>query len=274
MQGDRLRILTSGHTGALFDVGSLAGTFVAIGANGALLRERERRFVASEPPTDAALVALAEIEDGRLIAVGDHGVMIEIEYDAVRVLDEGGEISWRDVVAKDGALLAVGTRGGIARGVPGAVVVSSLGEQGLRAVAGTPDDAIVVGDEGAAYRVRGTNHEALSGCGEGKLRGAWRDASGKTWIVGDEGRVFSVAPDTTACTLEREGGLALYSVGPAPEGGVLAVGERGTAWVRAEDGTWSAADLDTDLDLHGIFASERDVVVVGVGGLVLRHARL
>ena len=105
------------------------------------------------------------------------------------------------------------------------------------------------------------------------LRGAWRDADGTTWIVGDAGRVFRLAA-AGDCVLEREGGRALYGVGPAPSGGVLAVGERGTALVRAGDGTWAPADLDTDLDLHGVLATERDVMVVGVGGLVLRHASL
>ena len=273
VQDDRLRILTAGHTGTLFDVASLAGTFVAVGANGALLRERDRRFVASEPLTDAALVALAAIDDGRLIAVGDHGAMVEIEYDSARMLDEGGEVSWRDVVSKDGAVLAVGTGGALARGVLGALVVSHVGEAGFRAVAGTPDDAVVVGDAGTVLRVRGNGQEPVRGCGDGMLRGAWRDADGTTWIVGDAGRVFRLAA-TGDCVIEREGGRALYGVGPAPSGGVLAVGERGAAFVRAGDGTWAPADLDTDLDLHGVLATERDVMVVGVGGLVLRHARM
>lgn len=273
VQNDRLRILTAGHTGTLFDVASLAGTFVAVGANGALLRERERRFVASPPLTDAALVALAAIDDGRLLAVGDHGVMVEIEYDAARVIEEGGEVSWRDVVSKDGGVLAVGTRGGLARGVLGALVVSRVGEAGFRAVAGTPDDAVVVGDAGTVMRVRGNGHETVQGCGDGMLRGAWRDDEGTTWIVGDEGRVFRLAA-TGDCVLEREGGRALHGVGPAPSGGVLAVGERGMAFVRGQDGAWVAEDLDTDLDLHGVLSTERDVMVVGVGGLVLRHARL
>ena len=218
-------------------------------------------------------MALAAIDDGRLIAVGDHGAMVEIEYDSARMLDEGGEVSWRDVVSKDGAVLAVGTGGALARGVLGALVVSRVGEAGFRAVAGTPDDAVVVGDAGTVLRVRGNGQEPVRGCGDGMLRGAWRDADGTTWIVGDAGRVFRLAA-TGDCALEREGGRALYGVGPAPSGGVLAVGERGAAFVRGADGAWAPADLDTDLDLHGVLATERDVMVVGVGGLVLRHARL
>src|SRR5690606_33187120 len=115
------------------------------------------------------------------------------------------DVSWRDVVARDGAVLAVGTGGAIARGVLGALVVTRLGDVGLRSVAGTPDDAVVVGDGGSVWRLRGGAREAVDGCGTASLRGAWRDPSGTTWIVGDEGRVLRLG-NSGECVFEREGG--------------------------------------------------------------------
>ncbi|MBX3245575.1 MAG: serine/threonine protein kinase [Myxococcales bacterium] len=271
VERDRMRILTAGHTGGLFDVATLAGTLVAVGANGGLLRERDRRLVVEPRPTDAALAGLAALEDDRLVAVGDHGTLVEIGYDTTRVI-EGPDAFWRDVVAADGVMLAVGTRGAIGHGPPGTLAGrTAAGEPNLWAVAGTPSDAIAVGEGGVVLGLRNGATTRLPGCGTTTLRAVHR-AGDVAWIAGDEGRVYRHAEGS--CALEREGGPTLHGIGPGPNGGVLAVGAEGAAYERGEDGEWSQLDLDTELELRAVHATDRDVYVAGAGGLLLRHARL
>jgi len=273
VDGGHLRLLTAGHTGAVFDVDALGGALVAVGQYGALLRHRDRRFVTDASGTDAALAALAQLRDDALVAVGDVGTVVEITWDSARVLEtpEDPRPGWRDVVAGNGELLAVGTEGRLLRGAPGAFTITQVDDVGaLWAVAGTPDDAIVVGED-AVLRVDGASVSRV-GC-EGSWRGVTRGEEG-TWLVGEGGRVARLSEDG-ACSTEHEDGETLHAIGPGPNGRLLAVGEDGYAIERGEDGAWADFEIPSgDFDLRGIYRTDRDVYVVGVGGVILRHPRL
>lgn len=271
LQRNRLRILTAGHTGTLFDLATLGGALVTTGRWGAVLRFDGRRLVAVESPTDAALTALTLLEEDRLLAVGDHGTLVEITWDAVRALESPGRNGWRDVISDEGMLLAVGSDGAILRGTPGALTVSMLEdlEGGLWALDGTVGDALAVGDGGAVVHLSAASSRAVTTCGSETLRGVWRDESG-AWIVGDAG-VFRLEGET--CEAVHESG-ALYDVGAGPHGRPFAVGADGKAYEQGEDGVWAEMDTGTTYELRAIHETDRDIYVVGAGGVVLRHPKL
>ena len=276
LERNRLHILTAGHTGTLFDVDLLGGAMVAVGAWGAVLRYDGERLTRAESPTDAALTGVAMLAEDRLVAVGDHGALLEITWDAARRIETPGDRGWRDVVAGGGALLAVGSDGAVMRGVPGALTEAQVpaddeGAPGLWAVTGTPDQAVAVGDRGAVFTLTGAGQTLRARCGAESLR-AVAELDGVLLAAGEDGVVYRI--EDAGCVEERRGGPTLHALGPAPRGGAMAVGSRGAAYVRAEDGTWSDLELDTDFELQSIFATERDVFVAGASGVVLRHPRL
>ena len=270
LQRNRLRILTAGHTGTLFDLGTLGGSLVATGRWGTVLRFDGQRLTPVESSTDAALTALTLLEEDRLIAVGDHGALIEITWDAVRSLESPGRQGWRDVVSADGLLLAVGGDGAILRGTPGALTVSSVEMNGgLWALDGTPVDAWAVGDAGVVLQLSSTSASPLATCGSATLRGIARDDAG-AWIVGDAG-VYRL--EGGECAQAHESG-PLFDVGTGPRGRPFAVGAEGRAVERAEDGSWATLETGTRYELRAIQETDRDIYVVGAGGVVLRHPKL
>ena len=271
LQRNRLRILTAGHTGTLFDLATLGGALVTTGQWGAVLRFDGRRLVPAESPTDAALTALTLLEEDRLLAVGDHGTLIEITWDAVRAVESPGENGWRDVISGDGMLVAVGSDGAILRGTPGALTVTAIEgfEGGLWAVDGSVDDAWAVGDAGAVLHLSSSASRAVTTCGTETLRGVWSDEGG-AWIVGDAG-IFRLEGES--CEAVHEGG-PLYDVGAGPHGRPMAVGAEGRALERSEDGSWAVLETGTTYELRAIHETDRDIYVVGAGGVVLRHPLL
>ncbi|MEM9071973.1 MAG: serine/threonine-protein kinase [Myxococcota bacterium] len=273
LRDNHLVILTAGPSGTLFDVNTLGGSLVAAGRWGTVLRYDGSRFTTVESPTDAAISALTLLEEDRLLGVGDHGTLLEITWDAVQPVEGPEEYSWRDVVSADGLILAVGTDGALLRGTPGALVATrAVEDRGLWTVSGTPADAVIGGDEGIVLRATQTAARVVAGCGETTHRGSWRDADGVTWLVGD-GPIQRLEGER--CTPEeRPGEGALYAIGIGPRGRPFAVGAGGAAVERNEEGAWEAVDLDTEFELRTVYATERDIYIAGVGGVVLRHPRL
>lgn len=282
---DHLVLLSDGPTGSLFDVTSLGGAIVAVGQWGRIARWDGRRLAVADSPTDAALSAMTALAEDRLIAVGDHGTLVVIRWDAAdRVEDAPDGASWRDVVASDGALLAVGSGGAILRGTIGALVVARASTEGtLWAVAGTPSDAIAAGDDGVVFQVSQTSATPLDCPAGPTLRGAFRSEQGHTWLVGDEGRVLRVADGV--CEEMRPAATdapTLWAVEVGPNGRVMAVGSRGAAIERVEDLDdedepvgWTDLELDAaGLELRSIHRTDREVFVSGTGGAILRHPRL
>ncbi len=272
LEGDHLVLLTSGPTETLFDLATLGGRLVAVGRWGTILRYDGQRLTRAPSPTDAALTGVAALSPDRLLAVGDHGTLVEIRWDAAALIEGPREHSWRDVVAAEGVALAVGTGGALLRGAPGAWAQSEVSGGGLWAVAGTPDDALAVGDEGQVWRVTLATAERRATCGVQTLRGVWRDGD-EAWIVGDGGSIWRLRDE--GCEREESGvSAALHGVGPGPRGRPMVVGEHGVALERGADGSWTVMDIGTDLGLYAVHATDRDVFVVGAGGVVLRHPRL
>ena len=271
VQRNRLRILTAGHTGTLFDLATLGGSLVTTGRWGAVLRFDGQRLVAAESPTDAALTAMTLLEQDRLLAVGDHGTLVEITWDAVRTLEGPGDHGWRDVISHEGMLVAVGSDGAVLRGTPGALTVTNLAdlEGGLWAIDGSVDDAWAVGDAGTVVQLAASSGRVVTRCGEGTLRGIWVEESG-AWIVGDAG-VYRLEGED--CSVAHEGG-PLFDVAVGPHGRPLAVGAEGRALERDQEGTWQRLETGTRYELRAIHETDRDIYVVGAGGVVLRHPKL
>lgn len=93
--------------------------------------------------------------------------------------------------------------------------------------------------------------------------------------MGTGGLIVRIEAD--GCVTERpaDASPTLHGVGRGPDGRLLAVGDLGTALVRADDGTWSPLDLDVGLvSLRAVRTIDRWVFVVGAGGVILRHIRV
>ena len=305
IERDHLRLLTAGPVATLYAVSDLAGALVVGGQWGTLARESATGLQALTTPTEAGIAALAKLQEHRLIAVGDGGELLEIAHDSLRrhALDADNRGVLFDVVAADGALLAVGASGALVRGAPGAFVVDRLPDVGaLRGVAGDPSAAVAVGDEGIVLRVGATVATRIA-CPEGPtLHDVWEQpadasaaegpvssaGSGTFFAVGENGRILRI--DGSGCVAEElatsadsiEGGqklsaahVALRAVGLGPSGRPFAVGANGFAAERSEEGQWRPKSMAVGgLHLYGLHATSRNVYVVGAGGLVLWHRRL
>ncbi len=270
---DHVRTLTAGPTGSIQDVGTLGGALVAVGEWGRILREHQDGFREAQSPTKAALAAVAPLGEDTLLAAGDYGAVVSVRWDGAELVPSPPDHSWRDLVSDGQVVLGVGTDGGVLRGRPGAFEVTVVRDAGtLWAVAGTPDDAVAVGDGGLVVQLgaRGTSRIACPV--DVSLRGVVRAPSG-TWAVGEQGAIVRVEPG--GCVVERpprDGGELLNGVGIGPHGRPLAVGNQGVALERTEAGEWQPPDLDVGrVNLRNVFRTDRDAYIVGAGGLVVRH---
>ena len=276
VEGDHLRTLTAGPTVPLRDLGVIAGALVAVGEWGRIVRQRERGFEEAETPTASALAGVAPMGADRLVAVGDNGAIVEIRHDAARLVESPAENHLRDVVSDGTTLLAVGVGGTLVRGVEGAFEVSRVRDVGdIWSVTGLPGDAVAVGEEGLVLRVREGRSTRIPCEVATGLRAVWRGPEG-TWAAGEGGVIVRIGQ--TSCEVERAAAPdapTLNGLGPAPGGGPLAVGDRGTALERTAEGAWERADLDVGrASLRSVFRTERNVWIAGAGGVIVRHIRL
>lgn len=273
---DRVLRLTSGVTDTLFDAVPVSGVWVVVGAGGTIARAPDSGglgFTNIASPLASGLGGIALLDADTAVAVGDLGAILAITLRGVRVLASPSEQNLRDVVARDGSLVAVGTGGVVIRGTDGAFVASVVeGERTFRSISGRPGAATAVGEHGLVARIGAIDIRQLS-CGvETNLRGVHDDGH-DAYAVGDGGVVVHITD--VDCTVEHRGGPDLYAIGPAPGGGLLAVGQTGAALRRSPDGTFEATTIDTGgYDLYAVLADEREVLLVGAGGVVLRAPRL
>ncbi|MFO0692662.1 MAG: serine/threonine-protein kinase [Polyangiales bacterium] len=270
---DHVVVLTVGSTKSLYDAATLAGVVFAVGVDGTILRQADSRFEPGPRATDAGLAALARLSDTLLVAVGDSGVIASIAFDRAELLESPTEVALRDVVAEDGFVLAVGGNGTLVRGTVGAFVAKSLPDVGmLWSVAGRPDDGWVVGERGVVLRVEEASERRVA-CGRTETLRGVRVLGEQVFAVGERGLVLRLSE--SECVVEHEGGAGLFGIGRDGSGRPLAVGEGGSALSRADDGTWAPVDLDAGgYDLHGVVETERDVLLLGAGGVILRTPRL
>jgi hypothetical protein len=274
---DHLVVLTAGTTKSLYGIASFAGVPTAVGVDGQVLRMVDERFQELLPrATDAGLAAVVPLADDQLVAVGDSGVIVLIGLDGASRVTSPTDASLRDVIAADHTLLAVGAAGTIVRGPVGAFVSAQVPGAGtLYAVAGTPSLAYIVGEDGVVLRSTEGNAERVPCAERVTLRGVMVD--GETAIaVGEGGIILRITAQ--GCTVERPNAPLtrdLHAIGPGPNGRPMAVGESGIALERGADGVWAPLELDAGgYDLHRIVVTDRDVFVIGAGGVVLRHPRL
>ncbi len=265
--------LTRGPTQTFMGLGTLGGALVGVGLMGRMARWEEQSMRPVDTGTDAAFAAVALLTEDRLIAVGDHGQLRLIFWDRVEEIPAEGAVSWRDVVAADGRLLAVGSGGHILRGAPGSFAVTRApSERTLWGIDGTPEDAIAVGDGGQVWALR-DGISAIPCPGTGTLRDVVRQGA-QAWMVGDGGRILRF--EGGACVTERPAGsgATLHAVDIGPNGRPLAAGEGGEVIERTDEGTWQSLELNVGLGLRAIHRTDRHVYLAGAGGAILRHARL
>ncbi|MEM6957755.1 MAG: hypothetical protein AAF645_18820 [Myxococcota bacterium] len=270
LERDHLVALSTGPTANVLALEHLGGALVGAGEFGRILRWREGRIVLESSGTDEAIAALAKVDEATLVAVGDGGTVRQIRWDGVDDAVVVGSASLRDVVARDGRMLAVGTGGHIAEGAIGHPRVRKLDFEGtLWTVAGTPDSAIIAGDDGAVFEYA-EGRAVRRRCGTRTLRSAVR-AGESTWLAGDGGVIAEFRD--SQCQVVREGGADLYAIDLGPDGELLAVGDGGAALTRSE-GVWATVDLGADgVALRSILRTEREVFVGGAGGAILSHRR-
>lgn len=273
VQEDRVRLLTGGSSAPLQDATTLGGELVAVGEWGRIVRGRDGRIEELRSPTKAALAAVAPASEDRLVAIGDFGAAVEIKWDAVRLLESPGTQAWRDLVGGGGNVLGVGAGGALLRGSPDALRASRVPDVGdLWGIDGTPESAIAVGDAGTVVRISESGASRVPCELTDSLRDVVRTPDG-AWAVGIGGVVARI--EDARCVLERRGGPDLLGVGPGPYGRPLAVGKEGAAIQRDEQGQWVDAGLDAQgAELREVLRTDRDVWVVGAGGVIVRHPRL
>ncbi len=274
---DHLETRVSGPIASLRDVADIGGALVAVGDWGKLIRQREAGFELDPSPTESALGAVASLGDGSLLAVGDDGAMVRIRFEGAELVDSHTSAGLRGVVAEEGHFLAVGTGGTVLRGTPSAIAVTRVPDvENLAGLTGTPSDALAVGDGGVVVRFtrEGTRvtrcERALS------LRAVVReDPSGPAWAVGEAGALVRIDPDGSCVAEEALGTATLNGIGRGPDGRPLAVGDLGVAFARTDDGAWRPVDLDVGIvSLRAVRSIDRWVIVVGAGGVILRHIRV
>ncbi len=277
LEEGRMVLLAKGSTETLFAAEQLGGLVVAVGQHGSVLREDAASgdFLTVDSPTEASLAAIAHLESDRLVAVGDGGTLLDIRFDSVELIESAARFHLRDVVAAEERLLAVGAQGRALFGTPGLLVQRELDREGrtLFAVAGEPDDAIVVGDQGVVIEARSGSAVSTRTCGVLRWNDVSRVAEGLTLAVGADGQIANLAGD--GCVIERpadaEGHTDLFAVALGPSGRPLALGEDGFALERNTDGVWVQVSLGAELDLRGGTIAGRYFNIVGQGGTVLRH---
>jgi serine/threonine-protein kinase len=260
----------------LRDLATLGGAVVAVGEWGHIVREGANGFALGESATDAGLGALATVDESRLVAVGDLGAMVIIGPEHATLATSGVRVSLHDVIANDGQLLVVGNEGTLLRGAPESLAASRIADAGdLWSVAGTPTDAIVVGDNGFVSHVDASSHQVIACAGvSASLRAVVRDGA-ISYAVGEHGTIVRI--EGSACTTEAITPASttlptLNAIAIGPHGRPFAVGDEGASFERGTDGSWTATDLEAGRSsLRGVVRVEQYVYVVGTGGTILRH---
>ncbi len=273
IEQDHVRTRTAGPTYPLRALGAMGGALLGVGEWGKVIQQTEGGFGERESPTEAGLAALLQLAEGRALAVGDYGAIVDIRHDVATLVPSPTEASLRGVVGDADGLMMVGAGGIVLRGrLDGlrANVVPDVGD--LHGLAGDASSAIAVGDGGAVLRLDERGFARVP-CDVGvTLRAVGRWPIG-AWAVGDDGVIVRV--HESSCVVERRGGPALHAVGLGPEGRPMAVGDDGTSLVRGEDGSWGPSRLVIGTaSLRAVYRSSSHVYVAGTGGVMARHILL
>jgi serine/threonine-protein kinase len=285
IDGDHVRVMTDGPTGAIRDLAVLGGALVAVGEYGRISRERESGFRESTSPTSSGLGSVIALGPDRLVAVGDDGALVEIFADRSVLRSSPSRAPLRDVVGDSAELLIVGGEGTLLRGPLATLLATRVPDTGdLWAVAGTPSDAIAVGADGATLRVTTalTTKLPCAAAAGRTLRGVVRASVAEVlgdpnaplgYAAGDGGLIVRI--EERGCQVEHDGGPTLQGIGRGPHGRPFAVGDEGAAFERGEDGAWTPVPLEVaGQSLRAVVRADRYVYIAGTGGVVLRHVLL
>ncbi len=263
--GDALR---PARTGPVNDLYAVAGSWAA-GTDGALLfRDMEGGWHALPRPGPDAVLALALLVDGRVLAAGTGGV---------RLGDARGwhPLPWPEGTPKgtvfalkawDRRAVAVG-EGGLVLAFDGRAlsVLPAPGGESLYGVAGSaPDDFLAVGSGGAAYAWDGGAWHASPVPGGEDLMAV----SDGGIAVGAMGGIYRKTGEGWK-PLAPPGGFSLNAVADDPAGGAWAAGDVG-ALLRVEGDAVREVTVPTGRTLRGIaVALDGALTLVGDGGAVL-----
>ncbi len=269
IEADHVRTRTAGPAVPIRAMGAIGGAIVAVGEWGRIIRQSASGFAEAASPTESGLASLIPIGEGRLLAVGDFGALVDVRHDRATLLGTPTRSSLRDGVGSADALLLVGSGGTVLRGPPDALVATVLRDAGdLWAVAGAPAGAVAVGDGGLVIRLNETGYQPVECDTQVTLRDVARTPTG-TFAVGDGGVILRIEGDD--CAVDHRGGPTLHAVGVGPEGRPIAAGDDGVVIERGEDG-WTRVGVDVlGASIRTIWRSDRNVYLAGTGGVIVRH---
>lgn len=199
-------------------------------------RDSGRTWKQLDTGTDACLFALALAPDGAVWVVGDQGYAGRVLGERTSLLDLGTTARLASVHVVNGDIVVLGGDGNVYRWRDGAVTKAATG-------ATRPLTSLVVTKLG-------------------------------TWVLAGDGGFIARSPDGQWFTRVKSGvDVDLEAVGTVADGRLVAVGDRGTVLVSADDGrTWRP--LETKLTSH-LWSIERfggGIVVGGDGGLIAKVA--
>ncbi|MCA9610211.1 MAG: hypothetical protein KC619_31660, partial [Myxococcales bacterium] len=257
IEADHVRTRTAGPAVPIRAMGAIGGALVAVGEWGRIVRQSATGFAEAESPTESGLASLIPIGEGRLLAIGDFGALVDIRHDRATLLGTPTQSSLRDGVGTAEALLIVGSGGTVLRGPPDALAATVIADAGdLWAVSGTPAGAIAVGDGGLVVRLNETGFHRVDCDTQLTLRDVAHTPAG-TFAVGDDGLILRIDGDD--CAVDRRGGPALHAVGLGPEGRPIAAGDGGVVLERGDDG-WTRVGVNVlGASIRTIWRRDRNV---------------
>lgn len=218
---------------------------------------------------------------GLVMAAGASGAFLS------RHADEG----WSKVTDVQGPLftahrfegIAIGGDRIVAAGADGAMQIKQLPNgpfvdaeahpsSALRAIASLGIAAIAVGDDGLVVKLHPDGHGALANATSETLHAVTWSTDG-VWIAGDAGTLLTTgdigAPLETVSTGVS---ASLRGVVALPDGGVLSVGEKGTALRVTAGGEVVQEQSGTAFDLSALFLAGETPTAVGEAGTILVRA--
>ena len=228
--------------------------------------------------TGADLQAVTALQDGRLIACGDGGTLLEAATANAPFFDLAAPVTAAallDVaVANDGGLAAVG-EGGVAvrRPAGGAFAVDKVAGVGadgfLRGIAPLGDGWLAVGDAGlaAAYTAAGWKGEPT---GTAVALRSVTQVAGTAYAVGDAGTVLRRSSNGKWTAETTNEVRALYRVVAWSADEAAAVGEGGVVLVRTANGWKTVFEAPDALFLYGLTRrADGTLIAVGYAGAVV-----
>lgn len=232
------------------------GTLIAVGSHGLILTYSGGRFGSLDSSVTADLNAVS----GGTVA-GKSGTLLRLSGDVVEVLDSGTEEDLNDVWAAQGTAWVAGDAGVLLK-VTGDDVQSVPGLPGFSAKAVVQPwegATFVSGEAGKLFVDEGTGFKSVDSGTFSTLWDLWSGAGEDVvFAVGDNGVLLSC--DTVKCDrLFEEPATFLYGIGGSRSDAVLAVGWAGTV-LRLQ-----ADNQTTPLD-SGTFRVFRAVAGGGPGG--------